>query len=144
MYGIHGGGPGYLIPGGELVHGGEATYHRCGAHIHGGLVSFGGVPGLGVRGRPRGCAPLAPIQPGPPPKLACWLARPPCMWAAHHVWLPRHVFGFPTMYFDQGYQVSCIRVVKQNRVANRGIKNAPRRWHKDPRLFPGFSPPGNM
>ena len=42
-------------------------------------------------------APLAPIQPGPPPKLACWLARPPCMWAAHHVWLPHHVFGLPTV-----------------------------------------------
>jgi hypothetical protein len=45
-----------------------------------------------------------PSQPGPPPKLAGWLARPPCMWVAHHVWLPHHVFGFATMYFYQGYQ----------------------------------------
>ena len=43
-----------------------------------------------------------------PPKLAGWLARPPCMWAPHHVWVPHHVFGFPTMYFDQWYQVSGI------------------------------------
>ncbi len=34
------------------------------------------------------------------PHLAGWLARPPCMWAPHHV------FGFPTMYFDQRYHVS--------------------------------------
>ena len=45
------------------------------AHIHGGL------------------APLAPMQPGPPPKLAGWLARPPCMWAPHHVWVAHHVSG---------------------------------------------------
>ena len=77
---------------------------------------------VGQGAAPSGPAPrvrLAPIQPGPPPKVACWLARPPGMWAAHHVWLPHHVFGFPTMYFDQGYQVSCIRVVNQNRVVNQ-------------------------
>ena len=32
-----------------------------------------------------------------------YVGSPPCMW------VPNHAFGFPTMYFDQRYQVSGIR-----------------------------------
>ena len=84
------------IHGGEPMHGGEPTYMVAWPLWWGARLGGQG----GARGRPRGRAPLAPIQPGPPPKLACWLARPPCMWAPHHV------FGFPTMYFDQRFQVT--------------------------------------
>ena len=85
------------------------THTWWGAHIQGGLArqpaSFGGWAGE-RRGRARD---RGPRSPAPPPKLAGCLARPPCMWALHHVWVPHHVFGFPTMYFDQWYQVSGIR-----------------------------------
>ena len=51
-------------------------------------------------------------QPGPPPKLAGWLARPPCMWAPHHVWVrfPTVHLGFPPCILIKGisYQVSGI------------------------------------
>ena len=86
------------------------------AHIHGGLASqqaiwwgarLDGGQG-GARGRPRGRAPLAPM--------------PPCMWAAHHVWLPHHVFGFPTMYFDQGYQVSRYQMSRYPGIQISGIR----------------------
>ncbi len=40
-----------------------------------------------------------------PPKLAGWLARPPCMWAPHHVWVPHHVFRSMAIV---RYQVSSI------------------------------------
>ena len=87
----------YLIPDtldsdtwwGNQMHGGEPNPYMVGSQQ---------APGPAPR------APLARIQPGPLPKQACWLARPPCMWAGLHVWLPHYVFGFPTMYFDQGYQ----------------------------------------
>ena len=89
---------GSQIHGGEPIHGGQPTYMR---------------------------APGAPTW--PPTKAGrlagqatMYVGCPPCMWAS------QHVFGFPTMHFDQRYQVSGIRY-QVSCILERG-------WNLDPSI----------